>query len=39
MAYEAMESVKSNILINSTESMMIQSNHDPEYVLNLINKK
>ena len=39
MAYEAMESVKSNILINSTESMMIQSNHDPEYVLTLINKK
>ena len=37
MAKEAMASVKSNILMNSTESMMVQSNHDPEYVLKLVN--
>ena len=37
MAYESMENVKSNILINSTESLMVQSNHNPEYVLQLIN--
>lgn len=39
MAYEAMESVKSNILINSTEAMIVQANHDPEYVLTLLNEK
>jgi len=39
MAHEAMESVKSSILINSTESMIVQANSDPEYVLNLLNKK
>lgn len=39
MAHEAMESVKSSILINSTESMIVQANHDPEYVLNLLNER
>jgi len=39
MAHEAMESVKSSILINSTDSMIVQANSDPEYVLNLLNKK
>lgn len=37
MAKEAMENVKSNILINSTESVLIHANHDPEYVLKLVN--
>lgn len=39
MAKEAMENVKSNILINSTESVLVQANHDPEYVLKLVNSK
>lgn len=39
MAYEAMESVRSNILMNSTEAMIVQANHDPEYVLTLLNEK
>lgn len=37
MAQEVMESVKINILMNSNELMMVQSNHDPEYVLKLVN--
>ena len=37
MAKEAMENVRSNILINSTEAVMVHSNHDPEYVLKLVN--
>lgn len=36
IAKEAMENVKSNILINSTQSVLAQSNHDPEYVLKLV---
>ncbi len=36
MAKEAMENVKSNILINATESMLVTSNHDSEYVLKLL---
>ena len=37
MAKEAMENVKSNILINSTQSVLLQSNHNPEYVVTLLN--
>ena len=37
IAKEAMENVRSNILINSTESVLVQANHDPEYVLKLVN--
>lgn len=37
MAKEAMENVRSNILMNSTESVLTHSNHDPEYILKLVN--
>lgn len=37
IAKEAMENVKSNILINSTQSVLLQSNHNPEYVVTLLN--
>ena len=37
MAYESMENIKSSILIDSTGSLMVQSNHNPEYVLKLLN--
>lgn len=37
MAKEVMENVKSNILINSTQSVLLQSNHNPEYVVTLLN--
>lgn len=36
IAKEVMENVKSNILMNSTESIMVTSNHNPEYVLKLL---
>lgn len=37
VAKEVMENVRSNILLNSTEAVTVQANHDPEYVLKLIN--
>lgn len=37
IAKEAMKNVKSNILIDSTQSVLVQANHDPEYVLKLVN--
>ena len=36
MAKEAMKNVKSGILMKSTESMMVTTNHNPEYVLKLL---
>lgn len=39
MAKESMENVRSNILIDSTGAMLVHENHDPEYVLKLMNEK
>ena len=36
MAYESMKSVKSSILMEATESMLVQSNNRPDYVLKLL---
>ncbi|MCQ2022228.1 flagellin [Clostridium butyricum] len=39
MAKEAMVSVKSNILMNSTEAVLKQANSNPEYVVTLLNSR